>query len=268
MKSLFSILLFVFLFSISGYSQNIAVNTTGAPANSSAILDLSNVANLGFLPPSVALTAINSALPITTPATGLVVYNTANAGVAPNAVVSNHYYYWDGAKWVLEITQSRIVLSEAYFTGANLGNNQASTFGAFNWALGVWTPATATSYQIITTSGIGAYFAPATETLNSLTFTGWVLTTSANSVATIYIMKYSLGVANTPYANTLVGTNLGSQTITLNPNTTTYHFSINAGNVSVTNGDVIFCVILNNASGGNRIFISQGQLQFYINGVN
>lgn len=35
---------------------------------------------------------------ITTPATGLVVYNTNSAGSSPNAVVPG-YYYWDGAKW-------------------------------------------------------------------------------------------------------------------------------------------------------------------------
>lgn len=265
-----ALLILISLFAIFSFSQNIAINTSGAPANSSAILDLSNgVGNtLGFLPPAVSLTAINVAAPVILPASGLVVYNTANAGAAPNSVVANNYYFWDGAKWNLITAPHRVVLSEAYYTGANLANNSAATFGIFGWGLGAWTPATALSYQVLTTVGTGAYIVPANETLNNLSFTGWVLTTSANAAATIYVMKYSVGTVNTPYANTLVGTNLGSQNITLNPNTTTYNFSISAGNISVTAGDIIFCVIRNNASGGGRIFSAQGQLQFYVNGVN
>jgi hypothetical protein len=52
----------------------------------------------GFLPPRIALTAINSASPITSPATGLIIFNTATAGTTPNNVLPG-YYYWDGSKW-------------------------------------------------------------------------------------------------------------------------------------------------------------------------
>ncbi len=54
--------------------------------------------NKGFLPPRVSLSATNSASPITSPATGLVIFNTATAGTTPNNVLPG-YYYWDGSKW-------------------------------------------------------------------------------------------------------------------------------------------------------------------------
>ena len=49
----------------------------------------------GFLPPKVALTQTSVAAPVTSPATGLLIYNTAKAGdVTPG------YYYWEGNKWL------------------------------------------------------------------------------------------------------------------------------------------------------------------------
>jgi hypothetical protein len=56
----------------------------------------------GFLPPRVALTATNVFTPITgtaASAAGLLIYNTATAGSAPNNVVPG-YYYWNGSAWV------------------------------------------------------------------------------------------------------------------------------------------------------------------------
>lgn len=79
-------------------AQNIGINTTGAVPAASAILDLVS-ADKGLLVPRVALTATNSALPVTAPAISLLVYNTATAGVIPNNVTPG-YYYWDGAAWV------------------------------------------------------------------------------------------------------------------------------------------------------------------------
>ncbi len=54
--------------------------------------------NRGFLPPRVALTGTNDLSTIATPATGLVVFNTATAGTTPNNVLPGYYYY-DGTKW-------------------------------------------------------------------------------------------------------------------------------------------------------------------------
>jgi hypothetical protein len=80
------------------HAQNVGINTTGAVANSSAMLDVSST-NTGMLIPRVALSATNVAAPVTTPATSLLVYNTATAGAGSTAVIPS-FYYWDGTQWV------------------------------------------------------------------------------------------------------------------------------------------------------------------------
>jgi hypothetical protein len=50
------------------------------------------------------LTATNSTTPVTSPASGLLVYNTATAGTSPNNVTPGFYYY-DGTKWQRIINQ-------------------------------------------------------------------------------------------------------------------------------------------------------------------
>ena len=82
------------------FSQNVGINVTGAVPNSSALLDIdaSPANDKGILVPRVALQATNVAAPVVTPATSLLVYNTATAGTSPNNVVPG-FYYWDGAQW-------------------------------------------------------------------------------------------------------------------------------------------------------------------------
>jgi hypothetical protein len=65
--------------------------------NSSAKLQV-DATNKGFLPPRVTLTGTSDASTIASPATGLLVYNTATAGTAPNNVTPGFYYY-DGVRW-------------------------------------------------------------------------------------------------------------------------------------------------------------------------
>ncbi|MEO7309156.1 MAG: DNRLRE domain-containing protein [Chitinophagaceae bacterium] len=65
--------------------------------DSSAQLDVFSL-NKGFLPPRVALLTIDNPLPITKPATGLLVYNTATSGASPINVRPG-YYYWNGTSW-------------------------------------------------------------------------------------------------------------------------------------------------------------------------
>lgn len=82
----------------------------------------------GFLPPRIALTATTAASPVTSPATGLLVYNTATTGnVAPG------YYYWNGSAWVAilgNITTSSISGNGTTTTLTNFGaevNTQSGT---------------------------------------------------------------------------------------------------------------------------------------------
>ncbi|MFH2094383.1 MAG: hypothetical protein ABIJ16_01685, partial [Bacteroidota bacterium] len=90
--------LFFGVLSLFAFSQNVAINSTGAAPNSSAMLDVSS-ANTGMLIPRVALSATNNAAPVTAPATSLLVYNTATAGAGATAVTPG-YYFWNGSIWV------------------------------------------------------------------------------------------------------------------------------------------------------------------------
>ena len=83
-----------------------------------------NSSNKGFLPPRVALTASNVSSPISNPANGLIVYNTATAGTAPNNV-SPGYYYWNNSAWINIIgstTSSTITGNGTTSTIANFGS--------------------------------------------------------------------------------------------------------------------------------------------------
>lgn len=83
--------------------------------NTSARFEVS-ATDKGFLPPRVALTATNSASPISNPANGLMVFNTATAGSATFQVVPG-YYYWDGigSKWISLSTTVGNVQNQAIF---------------------------------------------------------------------------------------------------------------------------------------------------------
>ncbi len=88
----------VFVVNSIHLSAQTGIGTTTPDA--SAKLDVSST-NKGFLPPRITLTALNSASPVTSPATGLLIFNTATVGIIPNQVTPG-YYYWDGvnSKWV------------------------------------------------------------------------------------------------------------------------------------------------------------------------
>ncbi|MEN4760468.1 hypothetical protein ABEG63_09065 [Chryseobacterium sp. C39-AII1] len=83
--------------------------------NNSAILDV-NVANLpangkkGLLLPQVALTSATDIVTIPSPANGLLIYNTANAGTSPNQVVANSYYKYSTTnnRWELMVDQNSL----------------------------------------------------------------------------------------------------------------------------------------------------------------
>jgi len=96
------IAIFGFVISISVHdavSQNVGINITGTPPNTSAGLDV-DFTNKGLLIPRVALTQTTSNAPIGAGvATSLLVYNTATINdVTPG------YYYWDGTVWVRFMT--------------------------------------------------------------------------------------------------------------------------------------------------------------------
>jgi hypothetical protein len=95
MRKIYFTLLFIGFVSIA----QTGIGTTTPSA--SAKLEVA-ATDKGFLPPRVVLTATNVFTPITgtaASAAGLLIYNTATAGSAPNNVVPG-YYYWNGSAWV------------------------------------------------------------------------------------------------------------------------------------------------------------------------
>ena len=75
-----------------------SLSMDGSAPRPSAMMDIKSP-DKGVLIPRIALTASNSASPVISPDTSLLVYNTATAGTAPNQVIPG-YYYWNGASWI------------------------------------------------------------------------------------------------------------------------------------------------------------------------
>jgi hypothetical protein len=96
------IILSVFLFCTTLFYAQVGIGTT--TPGQGAMLDIDSD-NSGILIPRVELVATNSQTPIIapTPETGLMVFNTATAGTAPNNVTPG-FYYWEAApspgRWV------------------------------------------------------------------------------------------------------------------------------------------------------------------------
>lgn len=93
MKPLTFTTLLLVLCAISGFGQNIGFNDNGSDPNTSAMVDVYSTTK-GMLIPRVSLDSTLLATPVTTPATSLLVYNTATVhDVTPG------YYYWTGSLW-------------------------------------------------------------------------------------------------------------------------------------------------------------------------
>jgi len=96
MKKIFSCILFMNSWLAGIAQQGVGINN--ASIDVSAMLDV-KATNKGLLPPRVALTSITDATTINLPAAGLVVYNTATAGTAPDNVTPG-YYFFTGVNWL------------------------------------------------------------------------------------------------------------------------------------------------------------------------
>ena len=126
MKKIFFILNVLLIASFADAQTGIGTTTP----NASAKLDVSSTTQ-GFLPPRVTLTGTNdnttiknSAGASITPATGLLVYNTATTTTDPFRVVPG-YYYFNGTTWI-SISNGLIIdnSKSAGFTLAATDNNK------------------------------------------------------------------------------------------------------------------------------------------------
>ena len=135
-----NILFIVALFFSMHLNAQTGIGTTTPHA--SAKLEISSN-NKGFLPPRVALTGTNDVTTIASPATGLVIYNTATSGTTPNNVIPGFYYY-DASKWNQLVDQSSL----NSFSGFNPNYAQSNASAVSRSAVGDIIVS-----QSITTSG-------------------------------------------------------------------------------------------------------------------
>ena len=113
----------VLLFLLISWSALAQTGIGTTTPNASAKLDVYST-NKGFLPPRITLTGASDVSTIPTPVAGLLIYNTATAGTAPNNVVPG-YYYWNGTAWT-QISNGLIVDASktASFSVAAADNNK------------------------------------------------------------------------------------------------------------------------------------------------
>jgi hypothetical protein len=129
------------------FAQNVGINSTGAAPVNSAALDI-DMANKGLLIPRVALTTANAFAPLSgTATTSLLIYNTATAGTAPNAVAPG-YYYWNGTRWMRVVNDS-----DVWNAVGNTGTNAATNFIGTTDAVDFVTRVNNTEYMRLTTAG-------------------------------------------------------------------------------------------------------------------
>lgn len=96
MKKILLFQVAIFLLAVSAFAQT-SINTDGSAPNNSAMLDIKHP-NKGLLIPRVALTGTNDVTTIPSPATSLLVYNTASTSGGTNTVTAG-FYYWNGSQW-------------------------------------------------------------------------------------------------------------------------------------------------------------------------
>lgn len=175
------------LFSIQIFAQTGIGTTT---PHTSAKLEVS-ATNKGFLPPRIALLSISDVATITSPATGLIIYNTATAGTTPNNVLPG-YYYWDGSKWNALVDQGAL----NSFSGFNPNYAQSNASAVTKSSVGDIIVS-----QSLTTSGRPVQII-ATGDANPGTSGAWVqlqLYRDNNAIGKKVQAESSLNNENVPY---------------------------------------------------------------------
>jgi hypothetical protein len=246
MKTLYALVCLLFI-SVSLNAQvGIGTNTPDA----SSMLEVKSTTK-GFLPPRVSLVATESASPITSPATGLVVYNTATT-----AYVLTGIYYWNGTVWKkldVDTRSSQFTTSgsNVYYTTGNLGigtttpattldvNGSATVSGSLNGGN------SATS----TISGFVANFSTKTTSYTLVAADNGKILNFTNSTAVTLTIPSGLP---TGFNCTIVQNGTGQ--ITLAASSTTIN---NRNGFTKTAGQYSMVSILHL---GSNVFISSGEM--------
>ena len=176
------------------FSQSLGVNTTGAAAANSAILDVSST-DKGMLIPRMSKTERNA---ITAPATGLMVFQ--------NAPDSTGFYYYDGTAWLWLATNKG---GTGWLTTGNVGTTIANNFFGTtdniplsfrqnnNW-IGRWN-STTNNYFIGDSSGYNS------TSVNNIAIGSKALFKNTNSYGNIAIGSSTLQNNTTSLRNTAIG---------------------------------------------------------------
>lgn len=185
MKKQFILILALF-FSLNAIAQT-GIGTTTPHA--SAKLDVT-ATNKGFLPPRVTLTSTTDVSTIASPATGLLIYNTATAGTAPNNVVPG-YYYWNGSTWI-QISGGLVIESRSASFSLSAADNNKLFFINSASAVTVTVPTLPIGFscQLIQTGAGTVTFASSGTTLNSAS---GLSTRTTNSVIGLVMNSTNVG---------------------------------------------------------------------------
>jgi hypothetical protein len=234
-KKVIYLLFITLLISIRGFSQNVAINVSGAAPNASAGLDV-DFPDKGLLIPRVALTGTANFAPLPgTPVAGMIVYNTATTGdVKPG------FYYNDGSKWIAGFPVGNAIGDMLYWNGTTWNllpvgtSGQYLTLNASN--IPYWANGSTAVYASLTTNA-------ATSITGTTAISGAVVISDGGSAilsrGVCYAITTSPTTSNsTVLANPATGTTPYSCTLTgLTPGTAYYvrAYSINNSTVSYGN---------------------------------
>lgn len=91
---------------ITNTNAQVKISNSSGVINSESLLQLESAANnRGFLLTRIALQATNTAAPLASHIAGMIVFNTATAGTAPNTVTPGLYYN-NGTQWIKLTTKA------------------------------------------------------------------------------------------------------------------------------------------------------------------
>ena len=234
-------------------SQNVAINTTGAPGNSAAILDMSANKTTGILTPRVSITNTNSptcivTLPEGTAATapdGLLVYDTNSATTGGSGI---GYYYWSHTNLQWEYLQ-------------NSGAGSLVGVKVFTSATYTYTPDPGTNtiwVKMIGGGGGGGGAAAATAPGGNGGGGGSGAYCELSVSGVVYTANYytgSVGQGGSGGASTPAAGNPGTAT-TFNVNTTTYTANGGSGGALGSNASTTYNSNAGGAGGSTSTTIS------------
>ena len=188
------------VFSFKASAQGVALNTTGAKADTSAMLDIASTSK-GLLAPRMT-TAQKSA--IVTPATGLLIYQTDG---------TSGFYYYNGTAWVAvqsagSSTIAMVNTNASGYLSTAIGYNTTAS-GLYSTAIGNSTIASGVNSTAMgsSTKASGTYSTAmgTSTTASGSTSTAMGFNTTANSAFETVLGQYN-DVAASPSSNSWTGT--------------------------------------------------------------